>query len=101
MRRGRQHAVAAVRLPAKFPQRYELAYFRLSRGWLAVFAVISVISCLGFVLLVLMELPVVGVIYLGWILPVSGYYRVRFGRMKKAGVDWDARIRTIPGFDEE
>ena len=93
-------AVAAVRLPAKFPERYETAYFRLSKAWLVIIAVVSVISCLGFVFLVLMELPVVGLIYACWILIVCVYYSIRVKYLKNSGVDWEARIQRIPGFDE-
>ena len=94
-------AIAAVRLPAKFPERYASAYFRLSKFWLIVIAVISVVSCLGFVFLVLMELPAVGLIYVGWITLVIIYYYARVSHLKKSGVDWGARIRQIPGFDED
>jgi len=94
-------AVAAVRLPARYPERYEKAYFKLSKFWLVVIAVVAVLSCLGFVFLVLMELPVVGLIYACWIVLVSIYYGVRVKQLKNAGVDWSARIRQIPGFDED
>ena len=94
-------AIAAVRLPTKFPDRYERAYFKLSKGWLVIIAVISVVSCLGFIFLVLIELPVVGVIYACWIVVVCIYYFLRVTYLKKAGVDWDARIQQIPGFDED
>ena len=94
-------AVAAVRLPARYPERYEKAYFKLSKFWLVVIAVVAVLSCLGFVFLVLMELPVVGLIYACWIVLVSIYYGVRVKQLKNAGVDWSARIKQIPGFDED
>ena len=94
-------AVAAVRLPAKYPERYEKAYFKLSKFWLIAIAVVAVLSCLGFVFLVLLEFPVVGLIYACWIVLVCVYYAVRVKKLKKAGVDWDARIRQIPGFGEE
>ena len=29
------------------------------------------------------------------------YYSLRVGRLKRSGVDWEQRIRGIPGFDEE
>lgn len=93
-------AIAAVRLPAIFPDRYQKAYFKLSRAWLVVIAVISVVSCSGFIFLVLMELPVVGIIYACWIVTVCIFYFIRVKQLRKAGVDWDARIRQMPGFDE-
>jgi len=94
-------AVAAVRLPQKFPQHYANAYFKVSAFWLVAFAIIAVISSLGFVLIVLMELPAVGVIYLGWMALTVVYYPLRVNWLKKSGFDWDATIRRIPGSDEE
>ena len=94
-------AIAAVRLPKKFPGRYSAAYFRLSKPWLITLAVISTISSLGFVFIVLMELPVVGIIYVVWIVLVILYYFLRVNRLKKSGFDWEATIGRIPGFDEE
>jgi APA family basic amino acid/polyamine antiporter len=94
-------AVAAVRLPAKFPERYAQAYFKISKFWLIVFAAVTVISSLGFVLIVLMELPLVGIIYIGWVVLVVGYYFLRVSWLKKTGVDWDTRIRRLPGYDED
>jgi hypothetical protein len=47
-----------------------------------------------------MELPVVGIIYACWIVTVCIFYFIRVKQLRKAGVDWDARIRQMPGFDE-
>jgi len=58
-------AIAAFRLPSKLPDRYNSAYFKMSKPWLFSIAVIAVVSSLGFVFLVLTELPVVGLVYLG------------------------------------
>ena len=91
----------SIGLPARFPDRYKNAYFKLSGPWLVVLAAVSVISCLGFVFLVLTELPVVGLIYACWITMVCVYYTVRVNYLKNSGVDWDARIWRIPGFDED
>lgn len=93
-------AIAGVRLPKKFPERYGSAYFRISPLWLKVIAVISVISSLGFVFLVLMELPVVGAIYVGWTTVVLAYFRLRINWLKSQGGDWQARFKRIPGHDE-
>lgn len=93
-------AIAGVRLPKKFPERYGAAYFRISPLWLKVIAVISVISSLGFVFLVLMELPVVGAIYVGWTLLVLVYFRLRINWLRSRGGDWQARFERIPGHDE-
>jgi amino acid transporter len=94
-------AIAAVRLPKKFPQRYAAAYFKLPGAWLIIIACISTISSLAFVFIVLMELPVVGVIYTVWIAVLIAYYFVRVNHLKKSGFGWEAAIGRIPGFDEE
>ena len=90
-----------MRLPSRFPERYQSAYFKISKFWIVVLAAISICSSLGFVFIVLMELPLVGVLYIGWIVLVAVYYFLRIGWLKKSGVDWDARIRVLPGYDEE
>jgi uncharacterized membrane protein (Fun14 family) len=48
-----------------------------------------------------MELPLVGIIYIGWVVLVVGYYFLRVSWLKKTGVDWDTRIRRLPGCDED
>ena len=94
-------SVAAVRLPSRFPERYEASYFRVSRGFLVAAAVISVISSIGFTAIVISELPVAGIIYPGFILAVLVYYYYRVRWLRKNGVDWEERMRTLSGFDEE
>ncbi|MEE4608721.1 MAG: APC family permease [Desulfobacteraceae bacterium] len=93
-------AVAGVRLPKRFPERYATAYFKISPLWLKVIAVISVVSSLGFIFLVLVELPVVGGVYAGWTLLVGVYFRFRINWLKAQGEDWQERFRRIPGHDE-
>jgi APA family basic amino acid/polyamine antiporter len=94
-------SIAAVRLPKRFPERYQGAYFKVSKFWLTIFAAVSVISSLGFVFIVLMQLPVVGIIYIAWTALIIVYYFLRVRWLKKSGFDWDAAIDSIPGFDEE
>jgi APA family basic amino acid/polyamine antiporter len=94
-------AVAGVQLPKVFPGRYAAAYFRISKFWLTVIAVVSVLSCLGFVFLVLMEMPEVGGVYILWTAGVILYYRLRINRLKTWGGDWKRRFSEIPGYDEE
>ncbi|MBI9087314.1 MAG: APC family permease [Desulfobacterales bacterium] len=93
-------AIAGVRLPGRFPEHYAAAYFRLSGLWLKVIAVVAVTSSLGFVFLVLMELPVVGAIYLAWSILVMIYFRFRLNWLKSQGGDWEERFKRIPGYDE-
>lgn len=94
-------AVAAVRLPAKFPERYKSAYFRLPKWLLILVAVISILSCLGFVFIVLTEMPSVGLIYIGWTVLITVFYFARVNSLKKSGFDWEGQISRLPGHDEE
>jgi len=91
--------IAAVRLPHRFPHEYAKAYLRISKGWLIVLAIVSVVSSLGFVLIVIMQLPVVGLLYVILSLLVAAYYFARVRWLKKNGIDWDARVKGIPGED--
>ena len=92
--------IAAVRLPKKFPQQYASAYFRISKGWLIALAIVSVVSSLGFVFIVTLQLPVVGLIYAILSLLVAAYYALRVRWLKKNGVDWEERVKVIPGEDK-
>jgi APA family basic amino acid/polyamine antiporter len=94
-------AIAALKLPSRYPERYERAYFRLSKPWILIVSIVSVLSCLGFVFLVLMELPVVGGIYLAWTLLVIVYTHFRINWLKSKGRDWKERFQRIPGHDED
>jgi len=93
-------AVAAVRLPDKFPREYSRAFFRIPKTWLVVLAVISVLSSLGFVFIVIMEMPVAGLIYAALSLVVAAYYFIRVRWLKRIGVDWEAQMKVIPGEED-
>ena len=94
-------SIAALYLPKKFPDEYQNAYFRLPQGLLKVVAVISVVSCVGFAALVLTEAPVTGLFYLLFTVAVVIFYYARVASIKKRGIDWDAQISRMPGFDED
>ena len=94
-------SIAAWRLPAKFPELYENSYFKIPRNLLRIIVVISIISCVGFVALVLAELPLVGYIYIGWTILTIVYYLLRVQWLKKSGFNWEEQISKIPGSDEE
>lgn len=94
-------ALSAIRLPDKYPDRYETSYFKLSRVFLIIVALVAVISSLGFMFIVLMELPVVGIIYIGWCVLVTLYYFLRIRWMKNQGIDYFGKMSEMAGFDEE
>ena len=93
-------AIAAVRLPDKFPREYSNAYFRIPKKWLVVLAVISVLSSLGFVFIVIMQMPIAGLIYAVLSSAVAVYYFLRVRWLKQNGVDWEAQMRGVPGVEE-
>lgn len=94
-------SVAALMLPARYPDRYEHAYFRVPKGWLVFVAVVSVASCIGFVGYVLKDLPSAGYIYIAWTALIVVYYLFRVRWLKSKGVDIHEQMTHIPGFDEE
>ncbi|MCG6908509.1 MAG: amino acid permease [Deltaproteobacteria bacterium] len=92
-------SIAAVRLPNKFPRAYAKAYFHIPRGWLIILAAVSVVSSLGFVFIVTVEMPAAGLIYVILSLAVAVYYFLRVRWLKHTGVDWERRVLTVPGDD--
>ena len=55
------------------------------------------LSSLGFVFIVIMEMPVAGLIYAVLSLAVAVYYFMRVRWLKRNGVDWEAQLKVIPG----
>ncbi len=94
-------SIASLYLPKKFPDEYHNAYFKLPRGLLKIVAIISVISCSGFIALVLSEVPVAGILYILFTIILVVFYYVRVASLKKRGVDWDGQISKMPGSDED
>ena len=93
-------AIAAGRLPRRYPERYQAAFFRLPPAVLAAASVVSVVSCVGFAALVLLELPWVLVVYVVWTLVVLGYYRLRVAALERKEPGWAARVAKLPGIED-
>lgn len=94
-------AIAAIRLPSIFPDRYASSYFKLSKITLVIVAIIAVLSSLGFMFIVLTELPVVAYIYIACCILVTVYYYLRVRWLEKQGIDFKAQMKEMPGFDED
>ena len=94
-------AISAINLPKRFPERYEGSYFKISKISLIIVAIVAVLSSLGFMFIVLTELPVVAIIYAGCCVLVTVYYVLRVRWMKKQGIDFDGLMKEMPGSDEE
>lgn len=94
--------ISSLKLPDKYPERYESAFFKLPKPFLWVLTILAVITSLGFIFIVIIdEEPVVGAIYVGWTALIALYYKLRVNYLKKKGVDWEGIIAHLPGFDEE
>ncbi len=94
-------SIASLFLQEKYPEEFENAYFKLPRSVHRVIVVVSVISCLGFVFLVLTELPVAGVCYLVFTVLLVVFYFFRSSALKRDDTGWEKQFKQMPGFDEE
>jgi APA family basic amino acid/polyamine antiporter len=92
-----------IRLPDKFPEEYKKAYVRLSKSWLIVFAILTAVTSLPFIVLVLMDyknsLLILGVL-IGLIVLFTIYYVLRVRWLKKHGDKWEERTKVITGSSE-
>jgi APA family basic amino acid/polyamine antiporter len=94
-------AIASLRLSKKLPEYYERAYFKIPEPLLWIIVVLAILSSLGFVGLTLSERPATVLVLLGLVLVVAAWHALRVRNLKRNGIDWEERIRRIPGYDEE
>jgi APA family basic amino acid/polyamine antiporter len=94
-------SVASLRLSKKLPGYYEKAYFRIPRALLWVIVILAVLSSLGFLVLTTTERPATLLVLLALVWVVAAWHTFRVSKLKRSGVDWEARIRRIPGYDEQ
>ncbi len=94
-------SVAALRLSKKLPEHYEQAYFKIPQPLLWVIVTLAVVSSLGFLVLTTMERPATLLVFLALLPAASAWHLFRVRHLKRSGVDWEARMRRIPGYDEE
>jgi amino acid transporter len=94
-------SIAALMLPSKYPERYAHAYLRVPMVWLVLVAIVSVLSCVGFIAFVLLDAPTAGYVYIIWTAIIAIYYLLRVKWLKSKGVDIKDRMQSIPGFDED
>jgi len=94
-------AVAAYRLPKIFPQRYEHSFYKLSPRVLLVAVVGGITVPSLFWVLSMVEMPIVGVAFLGWMALAYPFYRMRLWRYEKQGVDLKERMRGLHTHEQE
>jgi APA family basic amino acid/polyamine antiporter len=82
---------AATRIPERFPRAYEQSMFKLSRTWIWVFFVLSLVSTLVGIVLLAQNLSalVLGTLG-GWIVFTLLYYPIRRWFLQRRGFDLDA-----------
>lgn len=90
--------VACLRLPKKYPERYENSYIKFPMPLLWVCTVITVVVSLGFAVLLLTEVREVVYVYAGWSVLMWILYRLSTRNFTAA--DW-ARATTVTGDDDE
>lgn len=92
-----------INLPLKFPKMYRKAFIQISRPWLITLAIITALTSIPFIVLVMFDyknaLLVLG-IYIGIIILYTLYYFFRVNWLKKQGVDWRERTKTISDSEE-
>jgi APA family basic amino acid/polyamine antiporter len=89
--------IACLRLPRKYPDRYDSAYIRFPWPLLVACTIITLIASAILMVALATEMPAVLALYAVWILLVSIWY---FLRTRHYGRDQWARIESIPGEDE-
>ena len=92
-----------IRLPDKFPEEYNRAYIKLSKPWLIVFAILTAITSLPFIVLVLLDYKntlMILAVLIGLILLFSIYYLLRVRWLKKHVPGWAEKAGRITGSDE-
>ncbi len=94
-------SIAALRLPKKYPKAYKNAYLRIPKLLLWIIVILSIISCLGFIALVISQAPSIGYMYVGVTVVTIVYYFIRKAFLNKRGVDLSKKMERMPGFDED
>ncbi|MBM3148441.1 MAG: APC family permease [Chloroflexi bacterium] len=96
-------AVAATRLPDRYPEQYSKAYFKISKPWLVFITILAVITSLSFVILVLLDYKstaTVAGIFCALTIVAVIYYFIRVNYLKKRGVNWSEITHRITGSEE-
>ena len=94
-------AVAAYRLPKIFPQRYEHSFYKLSPRVLLIAVIGGITVPSLFWVLSMIEMPLVGFAFLGWIVLGYPFYRLRLRRYEKKDVDLKERMKSLHSHEQE
>lgn len=88
--------VSALFLRVRFPEEVSKAYVQLPQWFIVLCTLVTCIASAGLILLLSIESPPVIIIFAILTVATILYQRIRVGRLRAAGVDFDARVRAIP-----
>lgn len=102
-------ALAAIKLPEKFPDAYGHAPFKIKKGWLVFFSWAAIVTSGIFLAFILLQALLQGEaallllfsIIVMWGLMASLFYSVGKRRLIKNDVDFKKLFTKIPGYEEE
>ncbi len=86
-------AMAALRLPGRYPAEYQCAFVRFPAWLLRACVLITIICSTGFVFLVALEAPSALLLYLGWTALITVWYIAVRRRLRLRGIDLAASAR--------
>jgi basic amino acid/polyamine antiporter, APA family len=96
-------AFAVINLPKKYPAEYKQAFIRIPRPWLIVFAILTALTSLPFIIGVIVSYhnaALMCCILVGLTALFIVYYFLRVKWLKEQGVDWDERTKHLTGHGE-
>ena len=96
-------AFAVINLPKKYPREYNQAFIRIPRPWLIVFAILTALTSLPFIIGVIVSYhnaALMCFILAGLTALFIAYYFLRVRWLKAHGVDWDERTKHLTGHGE-
>jgi APA family basic amino acid/polyamine antiporter len=94
-------AFACLRLPKRFPDRYEKAPFKIGRGWLIFFSWAAVVTSVIFLGFIVLQLRILPWLLAGWGIVVIFYFVARKWWMQRNGIDFAGIFKKIPGYEEK
>jgi basic amino acid/polyamine antiporter, APA family len=93
-------AVACLRLPKRFPDRYEKAPFKIGRRWLTFFSWAAIVTSVIFLGFIVLQFGVLPLLLVGWGIVVIVYYVARKWWIERNGIDFEGIFKKIPGYEE-
>ena len=96
-------AFAVINLPKKYPEEYKKSFIKIPRPWLIVFAILTAVTSLPFIIGVIVSYhnaALMCCILISLTILFIIYYVLRVRWLKGQGVDWAERTKRITGYEE-